>query len=140
MFKGVFQCIPAVGIFLSTQPLSWTLNLPPPHFSIASNTHPYNLYLLRCYALWYYWCSIIFFYFPSFLVFLRVVPLLQTWSTYEFVYDDTYFCVYIYLLGLSPRENTWPFSFWAWFALLNMVSSTCTHLPSNHMLLFLTAE
>jgi hypothetical protein len=39
-----------------------------------------------------------FFSFPSFSELHRVVPLLQTCSTYEFVYDDVCFCVYVYLL------------------------------------------
>jgi hypothetical protein len=39
--------------------------------------------------------------FPSFSEFLNVVPLLQTCSTYMFVYDHARFCVYIYLLDLT---------------------------------------
>jgi hypothetical protein len=39
---------------------------PSPHYSTAFNTHPYVLYLHRCYALWYYWCASILFSFPSF--------------------------------------------------------------------------
>jgi hypothetical protein len=37
----------------------------------------------------------------SFPEFHRVVPLLQTWSTYEFVYDHACLYVYAYLLDLS---------------------------------------
>jgi hypothetical protein len=33
--------------------------------------------------------------------FHRVVPLLQTCSTTEFVFDHACFCVYVYLLDLS---------------------------------------
>jgi hypothetical protein len=33
-----------------------------------------------------------------------------------------------------------PLSFRAWLASLGMVSSTCIHLPSNHMSLFLMPE
>jgi hypothetical protein len=38
------------------------------------------------------------------------------------------------------RENTWLLCFWSWLTSLNMISSDCTHLPSNHMSLFLMAE
>jgi hypothetical protein len=51
----------------SVQPLSLlslTPLCPSPHFSTAFNTHPYILYLHRCYVLWYFWCSIIHFSFP----------------------------------------------------------------------------
>jgi hypothetical protein len=43
--------------------------------------------------------------------FHRVGPLLQTCSTYEFVYDHACFCVYVYLLDLSSmnREKTCGF-------------------------------
>jgi hypothetical protein len=74
--------------------------LPPPHFSIAFNTYPYILYLHRCYVLLCCWCFIIFS-FSSFPKFYRVVPLIQTGSTYVFVYDRICFCVYVYLLDPS---------------------------------------
>jgi hypothetical protein len=55
----------------------------------------------------YYWCSIILSSFPSFPEFHRVVPLLQTCSTYEFVYDNAclvyMFIFWIYLPHM--REN-----------------------------------
>jgi hypothetical protein len=44
--------------------LSFTLLLPSSHLSIAFNTHPYILYLHRCYMLWYGWSSIILFFSP----------------------------------------------------------------------------
>jgi hypothetical protein len=47
------------------------------------------------YGMQYYRCSIILFYFPSFLKFRRVVPLLQSCSTFEFIYN--YVCLYIYI-------------------------------------------
>jgi hypothetical protein len=106
MFKGVSQCMLAVGVFYSGpfnaihySPLP--LYLPPPSFSTAFNTHPYILYLHRCYVLWYYWCSIILFSFPSIPEFHTVIPLLLTCSTYGFVYGHTCFYVYVYLLDLS---------------------------------------
>jgi hypothetical protein len=62
------------------------------------------------YVIQYYWCSIIFFSFPSFHEFHRVVPLLQTCSTSKFVYDRACFCVYVYLwIYLPHREKTWSF-------------------------------
>jgi hypothetical protein len=51
--------------------------------------------------LWYDWCSIILFSFSSFPKFHRIVSLLKTCSTYEFVYYHACFCIYIYLLNLS---------------------------------------
>jgi hypothetical protein len=46
----------------------------------------------------YCWCSIIFFSFPSFPEFHRVVPLLETCSTSEFVYDRACF-VYMFIFA-----------------------------------------
>jgi hypothetical protein len=48
----------------------------------------------------YYWYSIILFSFPSYPEFHRIVPLLQTWSTSEFVYDHASF-VYMFMFGCS---------------------------------------
>jgi hypothetical protein len=45
------------------------------------------------------------------------------------------FIFWIYLLHM--RQNIWALSFWAWLTSLNMMSSNCIHLPSNHILLFL---
>jgi hypothetical protein len=90
-------------------------------FSTAFNTRPHILYLHRCCALWYHWCSIIPFSFPSFPVFHRVVLLLQTCSTYEFVYDNGYFCEglrnldlthSLYRFGLPVYNSCFSFSFW----------------------------
>jgi hypothetical protein len=84
----------------------------------------------------------ILFSFPSFSEFHRVISVLQTCSTSEFVYDRACFCVYVYLwICLSGmRENMQLLCFWSWLASLNMMSSNCIHLPSNHMSLFLMAE
>jgi hypothetical protein len=72
--------------------------------------------------------------FSSFLSFPelhRVVPLLQTCSTYEFVHDHACFCVYVYLLDLSPmyerKHVTFVFLSLACFTL--KVVHTCN--PSN---------
>jgi hypothetical protein len=146
MFKGVSQYIPTVRILyfgpfnpFHRSPLPFYLH--PPHFSTAFNTCPYILYLHRYYILSYYWCAIILFSFLSFPEFHRVAPLLQTCSTYEFVCDHVWFCVYVYLWLCFPhmRENMWPLSFWAWLTSLNMMSSSCIHLLSSHMS-FLMAE
>jgi hypothetical protein len=48
------------------------------------------------------------------------------------------FIFWIYLPHM--RENMWTLSFWAWLTSLNMMSSNCIHLDSNHMSLFLMAE
>jgi hypothetical protein len=84
----------------------------------------------------------ILFSFPWFPKYHRVVPLLQTCSTYEFAYDHVCFCIHVYLWIYRPhmRENIWPLSFWAWFTSLNMMSSNCIHLLSNHISLFLVTE
>jgi hypothetical protein len=117
--------------------------LPHPQFSTAVNIYPHIFYLHRYYVLWHCWCSIILFYFPSFSEFHRAVSLLQTCSTYTFVYDHSCFCVYVYLLDLSStyeRKHVTIF-FWTLFTSLNVVSSNCIHLPSNRMLsFFLIAE
>jgi hypothetical protein len=46
--------------------------------------------------------TVILFSFPSISKFHRVGPLLQACSTNEFLYDHVCFCVYVYLLYLSP--------------------------------------
>jgi hypothetical protein len=65
--------------------------------------------------------SIILLSFLSFPKFHRVVPLSQEWSTYEFVYDQVCFCVYVYLLDLPfmYEGKHEPLSFWACFTSLN---------------------
>jgi hypothetical protein len=105
MFKGVSQCMPTVGTlyFGLFNPFHYSplpLYLPPPIFQQLS------IYILilstsTSYVLWYYWCSIILFSFHSFPKFHRIVPLLKSCSTSEFVYDHACFCVYVYLLDLS---------------------------------------
>jgi hypothetical protein len=44
------------------------------------------------------------------------------------------FCVYVYLWIYCPcmKENMQPLSFWVWLTSLNMMSSNCISLPSNH--------
>jgi hypothetical protein len=88
----------------------------------------------------YYWCCIIIFSFPSFLEFHRVVPLLQTCSTLEFVYDHACFCEYVYLWIYLPcmRENMQLLCFWTWLTSLNIMFSNYIYLLSNP--LFLMAE
>jgi hypothetical protein len=101
MFKGVSQCMPSVGVlyFGLFNPFEYSplpLYLPSPVFQKFS-VHILITSTFTSYGTWYYWSSIILFSFPSFLQFHRVVPLLQTCSTFEFVYTHAYFCVYIYL-------------------------------------------
>jgi hypothetical protein len=88
MFKGVSQCI-SQWVYFTLVHSTTSISLPHPFtshppFSITFNTHPYILYLHRCYVLRYCWCSITLFSFPYFLVH-RVVPRLQTCSTSEFL-------------------------------------------------------
>jgi hypothetical protein len=87
----------------------------------------------------YYWCSITFLSFSSLPEFHRIVPLLQTCSTSEFLYDHACFCVYVYLWIYLPHmgENKWLLCFWSWLTSLSVMSSKCIHLPSNHVWLFL---
>jgi hypothetical protein len=100
MFKEVSQCIPAVSI-LYFGPFSPFHYSPLPlylqaHFSTAFNTHPYILYLHLLWCVILLMCCLLFS-FPSFLKFHRVVPLLQTCSTSEFIHDRACFGVYVYL-------------------------------------------
>jgi hypothetical protein len=99
-----FSIYPFCGYTLlwSFQPfplLSLTFHLPTPIFQqfsiyiLISST--FTCYVLQC------WYSIVLFSFPSFPKFHRIISLLQTCSTYAFVYDHTCFCVYVYLLDLS---------------------------------------
>jgi hypothetical protein len=77
----------------------------PPLFATAFSTHPYIFYLHRCYVLWYYWCSILFFSFLSFQEF----PLLITY--FHFAYMDVRqnlqmqrrFCLYMYVIILGIK-------------------------------------
>jgi hypothetical protein len=93
-------------------------------------------------GMWYYCCSIILFSFLSFPKFYRVVTLLKTCSTTEFVYDNVCLCVYVYLwIYLPPmRENMCLLCCWSWLTSLNMMSSHCIHLSSKLMSLFFVAE
>jgi hypothetical protein len=77
-----------------------------------------------------------FFFFPSFPKFHRVVPLLQTSSTSEFVYNHACFCIAVYLWIYLPcmRENMQLLCFLSWLTSVNMMYSNCIHLPSDHIL------
>jgi hypothetical protein len=132
MFKGVSQCVPTVGIicFGLFNPFHYSLlplHLPhPPHFSTAFNTNPYILYL-------YVVCDItsaLSFFFSSFPKFHRVVPLLQTCSTSEFVYDHTCFCVYVYLWIYLPCMRKKH----AAFVFLSLASSISFHFLTSIIL------
>jgi hypothetical protein len=115
--------------------------LPYPFTSHSTIFQPLSVHILisstftSC-GMRYYCCSVILFSFLSFPKFHRVVPLLQTCSTTEFVYDHACFCVYIYLRIYLPcmRENMHLLCFWS--GLLNMMSSNCIHLPSKQFLIF----
>jgi hypothetical protein len=77
--------------------------------------------------------------FPSFPKFHKGVPLLHT-CLYMVMFVFVYMLIFwIYLPHM--RENMWPLSFWTWLTSLNMMSSNCIHLHSDHMVsFFLMAE
>jgi hypothetical protein len=90
IFKGVSWCIPTVHILYFGQfnsfhysPLPFS---PTSYYSTAFSTYCCILYLHPCNAFWYCLLSIILFSFPSSPEFHRIVSLLQTCSTYNFVY------------------------------------------------------
>jgi hypothetical protein len=122
--KGFLNISPPWVYFtLVTSSPSITLPYPfisHPPFSAAFNTHPDILCLHRCYVLWHYWCSITLFSFPSFPKFHRVVLLLKTYSTYEFIYGYVVF-VYMFIF--------WIFYIW---------EKTCGLWLSEPGLLYLT--
>jgi hypothetical protein len=51
-----------------------------------------------------------------------------------YIYTHIYMYIYpyIYLLGLT--KNMWPFVFWAWLTLLNMMISSSIHLLANYII------
>jgi hypothetical protein len=119
------QSLPLLSITpLPTSPIYQQLSI---HIFISST---FISYVMR-----YYWCSVILFSFPSFPESNRVVPLLWTCSTYEFVYDHACFCVYVRLWIYLPhmREIMWTLCFWAWLNFLawyppvasNYLQTTC---------------
>jgi hypothetical protein len=127
MFKGVSQCIPTVSVFYFGPfnsfhyfPYPFTYHHP---FSTAFNTYLYTLYLHRCSVLQYHWCSIIPFSFPSFPKFHRVVPLLQTCFTYEFLSDHVCFGIYVYLFAIV----TIPSKFVLWNNQMLLLDDIFTH-------------
>jgi hypothetical protein len=139
MFKGVSVHISSVdilyfGLFSPFHCSPLPLYLWTTFFNSFKYT-PYILYHHGCYILWYYWCSIILYSFLSFPEFHGIVLLWQICSTYEFVYDNNSFCVYVYLLDLSSmyERKYVAFVFLYWLTSLNMMSSNCIHLLSNHM-------
>jgi hypothetical protein len=110
-----------------------TTTLPPPRFS--TSLYPLPSYLMVCNI-----TDALSLYFP-FHDYHTVVPLLQTCSTSEFVYDHACF-VYVYLWIYLPhtRENMHLLCFWSRLTSLSVMFSTCIHLSSNPVSLFLVAE
>jgi hypothetical protein len=140
MFTGVSWYIPAAvlyfGQFNSFHYSPLTLPSHLPHFITAFNSYPSILYLHRCYVLQYCWRSIIPFSFPFFPEFHSVVPLLQTCSTCLFL------CIY---LSFGSIFHLWEKTYGLYFSepdltSLNMISTNCIHLTSNHMAFFHMAE
>jgi hypothetical protein len=139
MFKVMSQCLPIVSVlhFGPFDPFYFsplTLYLPTPILQQLS-IHILISSTFTSYVMWYYWCSVILFSFPSSPELHTVVPLLQTCSSSEFVHDYACFCVYVYLWIYLPcmREHMQLLCFWSWLTSLNMMSSNCIHLPSNHV-------
>jgi hypothetical protein len=93
---GVLQ----LGLFNSFNTLPYVFTSTT-NFSVAFNTHPY-ISTFTSYGMLYFWCSIILFTFITFHEFHRVVLLLQTCSTTEFVYNHVWFGVYVYLWIYLP--------------------------------------
>jgi hypothetical protein len=87
--------------------------------------------------MWYYWYSIILFFFPSFPEFHRLVSLLQKcnwvciWSCLFL-----YICLSLVLSTMYERKHvSFVFLILANFSLYDVLH--CIHLPSNSMSLFL---
>jgi hypothetical protein len=100
MFKGVSWCIRTVSILYFGQFNSFPYPFPlTPIFQCYQYISLYPLpsqilYIMILLTLYHSFSC------PSFPKFHSVVPLLQTYSTYMFVYDHVCFCVYSYLLDL----------------------------------------
>jgi hypothetical protein len=110
---------PHLNLFHSPSPLCplWEVNFGlfnPFHHSFTSHPHPPFFNSFQCTSLYPLPLQILRFMlllmlyhslsFSSFPEFHRAVPLLQTCSTSEFVYDVC-FCVYVYLLDLSSTHE-----------------------------------
>jgi hypothetical protein len=98
----------AYALLWSVQSLWLLLFTPlsptPPFFNIFQYTFLTSSTLTSC-GMWYYWCSIVLFSLLSFHEFYRVVTLLQTGFTTEFVCDHVCVCVYVYLWIYLPWEK-----------------------------------
>jgi hypothetical protein len=119
MLKRVSQCIPAIykcTLLWSIQPLSLLslpLLYPSPMFQqLSIHILIFSTFTnVKCYDIVDALHSLSF---PSFPKFHCAVPLLQTCSTYRFVYGHVYFCVYVYVFQvylLHLREIMQPLSF-----------------------------
>jgi hypothetical protein len=105
LFKGISQWISAVIIlyFCPFNPFHYSPLSLSSHYTFLDSFQYISLCLLMmlCYVFWYCWGAIILSSLPSFLELHKVVPLLETCSTYEFLYNHVCVCVYVYLLDLS---------------------------------------
>jgi hypothetical protein len=109
--------------------LSLTPSPPSPHFSTSFNTHPSILSTFTSCAMWYYWCSIILFSFPSFPEFhnCTIANMFYVWV---YIWSCLFLCICLSLDLSCMIENM---CFWSWLTSLNMMSSNCIHLPVNNI-------
>jgi hypothetical protein len=140
MFKVLLNVCP-LWVYFTLVCSTPFITLPYPFTSYSlffNNFHYISLYDLPSQIL----CFIIFCSFICFPKFHKIFVLLQICSTYEFVYGHSWFCIYVHLLDLSfsMSGNKQALSFWVWLTSLDMMSSNCIYLSSNHKSLFLMAE
>jgi hypothetical protein len=144
MLKGISQCISTVSVlyFGPFNPFHCTplpLTSYPPfynHFQYISLYPPTPQML---------WLTILLMLHHS--LFLSFLPQVLYYSSTITIYTFLYICLYTIMLVFvymfifwiclpHMRENMWPLSFWTWITSLRMMSSSCIHLPSNHILSF----
>jgi hypothetical protein len=133
------------ALLWSVQPLpflSLTLYPPPPSpfFNSFQYTSSYPLpSQMSCFMILLMLCHSLF---------LSLFPRVP-WSssivtnmfyTWVCIWSCLFLCICLSLDLPCMRENMCLLCFWAWLTSLNIMSSTCIHLPSNHVPLLLMAE
>jgi hypothetical protein len=147
MFKGFSQCMPTVSIhyFGLFNPFHYSLLLlyllPPPIFQQFS-THVLISYTFTDAMSCDIFDALSVSSFPSFPEFHMVVHMYKH-VVHMSLYTITLFWVYMFILWIyvqHMRENIWPLPFPVWLTSLNMMSSSCTYLPSNHIVTFIIPD